>query len=90
MSKAWARGSTRAWRKLRAQILAHNLVNNGGKCKANIAGTCTTQATQVHHVLGKAAGDDPRYLQAVCAECNKAIGDPNAGRQPAPRIIDAW
>ena len=73
MSTAWAKGSTRAWRKTRAAVLARD----GHTCKVQLDGICTTHAAHVHHTKGRAiTGDDPRYLVASCAACNLHIGDP--------------
>lgn len=90
MSRAWSKGSTSRWRKIRAAVLADNLTANGGRCAVALAGTCTGLATEVHHVLGRnVSGDDPRYLQATCKACNLAIGEP--GRvSPAPRPVTKW
>src|SRR5690606_16423883 len=41
MSKAWRGGSTRAWRKLRAQVLLNNRVTNAGRCQLALPGICT-------------------------------------------------
>ena len=83
------RGSTRAWRRIRAQVLARD----GYVCQLRLPGVCTIHATCVHHTIGKAvSGDDPRYLVASCQPCNGRIGDPQrpqrrrtqrAGRAPA-------
>lgn len=95
MSNAWAAGSTRAWRRVRAAVLAHNqlpkrLGGNDGRCTQQIPGVCTGQATQVHHTLGRAVtGDDPRYLEATCAPCNQHIGEPRR-HEPAPKIRSRW
>ena len=86
MSHAWKGGSTRRWRQVRALVLANNQATNAGRCTLTIQGVCTGQATQVHHVLGKANGDDPRYLTAVCGECNRHVGDPNRWNPPHKRI----
>lgn len=90
MSKAWAKGSTSRWRRIRAAVLAANQADAGGKCQAAVQGVCTGQADTVHHTLGRAiTGDDPRYLQAVCRACNLHIGEP--GRQsPQPKVITKW
>lgn len=37
---------------------------------------CAGVADQVHHTLGKAAGDDPAYCLAACGPCNRRAGDP--------------
>lgn len=90
MSKAWAGGSTTAWRKTRALVLANNQATNGGRCTLAIPDMCTGQATQVHHTLGRnVTGDDPRYLAATCAECNQHVGDPTK-HNPQPKLISRW
>lgn len=93
MSKAWAKGSTRAWRRLRARILTNNLLppprGNSGLCTLQVPDVCTGQATQVHHELGKANGDDERYLKPVCKACNLHIGDPTR-YNPQPRVMTRW
>ncbi len=76
MSRDWAGGSTSAWRKVRARVLAENQVTNQGRCTLQLRG-CTGEANVVHHVLGRAVtGDDPAYLAAVCAWCNGKTGQP--------------
>lgn len=94
MSKAWASGSTRHWRRVRAAVLAHNQLpkrmgGNDGRCVRQIPDVCAGPADQVHHVLGKANGDDPRYLEAVCGPCNRHIGDPRE-YEPQPKIRSRW
>lgn len=85
MVSGWGgRGSTRAWRAVRAQIL----VRDGERCQLQLPG-CTHAATEVHHRAGKAAGDDPRNLVASCRACNLAIGDPRR-HNPAPRGVTKW
>ena len=74
----WKNGSTRAWRRLRAQVLAENVRTNKGMCTLGIAGVCTGKASHVHHTLGKSVtGDDPRFLAATCPACNQHVGDPS-------------
>lgn len=86
MSQSWARGSTRAWRRLRRQVLARDAY----RCQIRIPGKCTTVADQVHHTLGRAVtGDDPTHLIAACKACNLHVGDPRAN-DPAPRIRNWW
>lgn len=90
MSKAWAKGSTAAWRKLRARILQANQVENQGQCQVALPDVCTGQANTVHHTLGrKVTGDDPRYLVACCKECNSSIGEPKRS-SPPHRTITKW
>lgn len=83
MSKSWARGSTRRWRRTRAQVLARD----NHTCQLRLDG-CTVAATDAHHTRGKAFGDDPHHLVAACRHCNLKIGDPMTRRhdpQPTPR-----
>lgn len=83
---AWRGGSTRAWRRLRAQILARDL----HLCQLRIPGVCTQTADCVHHTHGRnVTGDDPRYLAAACTPCNLHIGDPTR-HDPAPRPVTQW
>lgn len=85
MSKRWANGSTPAWRRVRAQVLARD----GHRCGLQLDG-CTTIATQVHHLGAReVTGDDPRHLQAVCQPCNGRAGAPDKG-DPAPRPGTWW
>lgn len=87
MSKAWARGSTAQWRKLRSRVLTANLVENQGRCVLSLTGICTGQADVVHHTLGRAVtGDDPKYLVACCAACNLAVGEPKNNTPPHRRV----
>lgn len=71
-SKNWSGGSTRAWRKLRQRILDRD----NHVCQMKITGICTYRADCVHHLNGKANGDDPKYLVSSCTACNLHIGDP--------------
>lgn len=100
VSRSWEGGSTTAWRKLRAQILAANQHTNRGLCQLNVGeycgrhhkpcrGVCTGRATEVHHLRGKREGDDPRFLVAACAACNRHVGDPTA-TSPAPTPRSRW
>lgn len=102
----WSGGSTRAWRALRALVLARDRYT----CKAhpahcNAAGapehTCTVAAPlqggpgvagHAHHTRGKrVTGDNPAFIVAACPSCNLAIGEPGArGTDPAPRPRTAW
>lgn len=89
MSRAWAAGSTRAWRTTRAAVLRRD----GYACQLRLD-VCTHLATCVHHTLGKAhpIGDDPMYLIAACQACNNKIGDPARHRQhdPPNEAITRW
>jgi hypothetical protein len=91
MSKAWAAGSTTAWRKTRAEVLKNNLINNQGRCRLLLPEVCTGRATQVHHTLGRAVtGDDPRYLMAVCAQCNVKVGNPATHKDTPSTVQSHW
>lgn len=86
MSKGWERGSTRAWRRLRALVLARDR----NLCQLHTQ-VCTVVATQVHHTLGKSvSGDDPRYLVAACAPCNQRVGDPTRNADPPNKGVTKW
>ncbi|WP_131806980.1 HNH endonuclease [Mycobacteroides abscessus] len=65
MSKAWAGGSTSQSRKFRADILDRDQ----HLCRLRYE-HCTTAATEVHHLDGKANGDDPNRAMAVCRRCH--------------------
>jgi len=103
---AWSGGSTRAWRALRAAVLARD----GYRCRAhpthcNAAGArphaCAGRAPldggpgvagHAHHTLGrKITRDDLRFIIAACPPCNLAIGEPGArGPDPRPRPVTRW
>jgi 5-methylcytosine-specific restriction endonuclease McrA len=81
VSRAWDGGSTRAWRRIRAQVL----IRDGNVCQIRLPG-CTETAEHVHHTMGRAAtGDDERFLAAACAHCNLQLGAPNTDPEPLPR-----
>lgn len=87
-TKGWAGGSTRAWRTLRAAVLARDK----GMCQLKIVGVCVQRSDpmHVHHTLGKARGDDPRYLVAACAPCNLHVGDPMRAADPPAVPVTKW
>jgi hypothetical protein len=90
VSKAWARGSTYQWRRLRAQVLTANLLENQGQCQVQIEGVCTGPAECVHHTKGRAVtGDDPRFLVACCTACNLHIGNPSSS-SPQHKRVSKW
>lgn len=87
MSSAWAKGSTRAWRRIRALVLARD----GHRCRLQLPDVCTGRATHAHHTVGKAVtGDDPTFLVAACAACNGRTGDPRGKPDPPPRPRTRW
>jgi hypothetical protein len=87
VSRAWVTGSTRAWRRLREQILARD----HHTCQVRLPDVCTHRATCVHHTLGRAyTGDDPAFLVASCAPCNLRLGDPSDAPDPAPQPATTW
>lgn len=89
MSRSWSKGSTSAWRRIRARVLLDNQARNGGRCQLQLRG-CTGQADQVHHVVGRAlTGDDPKWLTAACAWCNGVVGDPTKSN-PQPKRVSRW
>src|SRR4051794_7028749 len=67
----WAGGSTRAWRKLRAEVLERD----GHVCQVLLV--CDgAPATHVDHVIPRIRGgqDTPENCRAACAPCNLARG----------------
>lgn len=85
MSKSWQAGSTAAWRRTRAAVLARD----GYRCQIKLE-RCTTRATCVHHIRGReVSGDDPTQLVAACESCNQQVGDPRR-HDPAPSPRTRW
>lgn len=85
MSRSWAGGSTRAWRRIRALVLARD----GYRCRLKLPG-CTTVANQVHHTGAReVTGDNPNHLVAACQHCNLAVGDPRS-HDPNPQPRTRW
>lgn len=86
MSRGWAGGSTRRWRRIRAAVLEANRVNTGGQCQVQVPGVCTVIADCVHHPLGKRAGDRHDNTVPSCTACNLHIGAPvRNSPEPVPR-----
>lgn len=86
MSASWAKGSTRRWRRIRAQVLARD----GHRCQLRLNG-CTTIATCAHHVAGRAVtGDDPQFIVASCEWCNLSTGEPGREVDPTPTKRTSW
>lgn len=92
MSRAWAKGSTRAWRRRRLQVL------NRDRwvcqlCDQPIDRTARhphPDSATVHHTRGKVYGDELDQLVAAHRRCNIAAGDPTATTDPAPRPMTRW
>jgi 5-methylcytosine-specific restriction endonuclease McrA len=86
VSNSWDRGSTRAWRRIRALVL----VRDGYRCQLKLD-VCVQVATHVHHTAGRSiTGDDPRYLVAACAPCNLKLGDPTKLTDPPNKPVTRW
>lgn len=70
MSRAWASGSDRRWRTVRARVLQRD----GWTCQVRSPG-CTGTATQVDHIIPLSIDEAGRYdydnLRATCAACNQ-------------------
>ena len=86
MSRTWAKGSTRAWSRLRALVL----LRDGYACQLE-TDRCVKVADCVHHTAGRSVtGDDPRYLMASCTPCNLKLGDPSRAPDPPGRSVTRW
>lgn len=85
MSRAWAGGSTRAWRKLRSEVL----FRDGGLCQLKLEG-CDVYADQVHHIRGKGVSENPDDLQAACRSCNGKAGEPGKADAPPNPPATQW
>ena len=92
MSEAWRGGSTRQWRRIRAEVMEHNRIHYGGKCRAQVIGVCIQVAEHAHHTLGRnVTGDDPRFIEGVCGPCNIHIGDPQVHPRDCRKCVNnAW
>lgn len=90
MSHSWKGGSTRRWRTLRKALLEANRLENQGRCHLAIPGVCTGTADQIHHVRGKAQGDNPKHLVPSCKACNLKAGNPAQRASPKPRPTSRW
>lgn len=98
MSKSWAGGSTRHWRRVRKFVLWRDA---GKGCRAHADGWCARKSSSphqctgaeedAHHTLGRSVtGDDPRYIVASCHACNLHIGDPTHSKEPACNPVTKW
>lgn len=96
MSKGWATGSTRAWRRIRALVLARDrqlaITTREAWCRLRVPGVCVGESRpmHVHHLDGKAYGDNPARLVSACAPCNLRIGDPNKHTDPPSEPVTRW
>lgn len=92
MSRSWAGGSTSQWRRIRAHVLARDRW---------VCGLCGDRidprirhpdpmSAQVHHLDGRAYGDDPDRMQAAHRRCNLAAGDPTTAPDPKPTPQTRW
>lgn len=86
MSRSWAGGSTRRWRRLRLQVLDRDRY----QCQLALPGVCTSKATHVHHLVGKRYGDHPSLLVAACQACNLKTGNPERTTDPKPKPMTRW
>lgn len=95
MSEAWAGGSTRRWRRIRADVLRRDRY----RCQLRIPGVCRVDAPlfggHVHHKHGKGrcagcAADQPDHLQAACAPCNLHVGEPKSQGDPPCKPMTRW
>lgn len=104
MSRGWAGGSTRAWRRTRVRVL----VRDGQRCRCHADGWCDRSgagphectgraelggphAGHAHHVNGRAVtGDDERFILAACRACNLAIGRPGAAADRPNEGVTKW
>lgn len=76
MSALTPRGSTRAWRRIRAYVLERDRYACQFLVPANPGGICGAYATHVHHTDPRESGgsDDPANLAAACADHNLTKG----------------
>jgi hypothetical protein len=86
VSRVWASGSTTAYRKFRALILARDKY----ACQLRLPG-CTITGNQLHHLLGVAVSGKvcaPEHACASCFACNRSIGEVKGDPHPSSRT--AW
>jgi 5-methylcytosine-specific restriction enzyme A len=82
MSALTERGSTWAWRRLRAEVLERDAYT----CP------CGAPATTVDHILPRARGgtDALDNLQAMCGPCNYAKGARTSPTRRSARPSRSW
>lgn len=94
MSRSWAGGSTRAWRRLRAFVLERD----GFRCQLpaddDPAQLCLAWATHADHIVPRSQGglDTAANLRAACAHHNlkRGAGRPSTPRRRRPPIRWSW
>lgn len=94
MTEHTRNGSTRARRKINAEVLRRD----GYRCMIALTGDwpvwggrarCKGRADCVHHTKGfKVTGDDPMFMVAACTPCNQKVGEPEV--DPQPRPVTEW
>lgn len=91
MSKSWAKGSTRAWRQLRAEVLRRDHDSCQVVTDRTLGLRCGKPAGTVGHIIPRASGgtDTPGNLRAECATHNYGEGTRIAARMRAARTW-AW
>lgn len=82
MSLAWDKGSTRAWRAVRAFVLERD----NHRCQLKLK-FCQVTANTVNHKLAKSQGgtDHPSNLEAACGWCNSSLGAAVSDPEPLGR-----
>lgn len=96
MSRSWSKGSTRAWRRVRALVLARDrqlaITTGGPWCRLRVPGVCVGESRpmHVHHLDGKARGDNLARLVASCAPCNLHTGEPIGKGDPPCVPVTRW
>lgn len=93
MSYGWRGGSTRRWREvIRPYVL------NRDRWVCQLCGERIDpqlrhphpRSANVHHLDGKAYGDDPDRLVAAHRACNLDAGDPTKQPDPQPQPMTRW
>ncbi len=88
---AWAKGSTRKWRKTRLHVLNRDrwICHLCGHRISRRLRRPHPKSASVHHLVGKAYGDDPSQLVAAHLDCNLEAGNPMR-HDPQPRPGTSW
>lgn len=90
---AWGKGSTRAWRKLRLEVLDRDrwvCQLCGNPISRNLKFPDPKSAS-VHHTKGKRDGDNPDDLVAAHLDCNQHAGTlPTITPDPEPTPSTDW